>query len=138
MSLFSFFHSRETAPGKSGMFAGAWRRGDLAIFPIGDHSHVVHRRDRPPMVFPAFAIEFALGCVEFKPLAAHVDFHAEYFALGSSQMEALRSWLPQLIEAGVLVSTEHLQRQCRSAGSPSSPAPALRLIGIAAAGRRRA
>ncbi|MDB6175234.1 MAG: hypothetical protein JWL59_4545 [Chthoniobacteraceae bacterium] len=134
MSLLSLFKSKSPHGEEPGIFKGLWRRSDLVAFPMGDHSHVIHRRHGAPKVFPSFAVDFALGCVRFETLATHLDAHADHFSLNRSQVDTLQAALPALIEAGALVSEQNVRKQC-AAGSPGDAAR-IGLIGFPTGGNR--
>lgn len=138
MGLFSSLKSK--APAASPVAAAAdgelWRKGDFEIFPVGPEQQATLVRGGAPQVFPGFAIDFALGCEFFKPLAEHIESHAEKHGWSSLQLDSLRSWLPKLKQAGVLLSTADLRSLClQSAPSVETPAK-IAWVGFPTGGER--
>jgi hypothetical protein len=115
----------------------AWRRNDLVTAVVGDDAHLVSRRGRVPMVLPAFAVDFLLGCRRFRPLEEHVAEHAGRHRWGALESEALRSWLPRMIEAELLVSSQQVFERC-AAMRDGEAAPPLEAIGFPTGGARTA
>ncbi|HEX8309973.1 MAG TPA: hypothetical protein VF614_01570 [Chthoniobacteraceae bacterium] len=142
MGLLSRFQS-EPAPAvrpapaaqdKSG-FAGSWRRQDFVSYPIGGDLHAIYRKGREPLQLPAFAVDFALSCREFKPLSEHLRKHAERFGWTSSQLDAIREWLPILTREEVLVSGDQVTERCISGLRRSEPPP-ITMVGFPTGGDR--
>ena len=88
-----------------------------------------------PRRFPGFAVDFAHDCGEFRTLDEHVAEHAEKHAWGVIEAEALRSWLPRMVEAGLLVSAEDVHRRCCEA-APAQASQPIAAIGFPTGGDR--
>lgn len=135
MGLLSRFSTRDASPAPAR--AGAlWRRAPITAMTAGDEAALAFRPGRPPEVLPSFALDFVQSCESFRPLEAHLAEHSERHGWSNLQEASLRSWLPRLIESGVLVSSLDLAAQCR-AGAPSPGAPpAISAIGFPTGGDR--
>jgi hypothetical protein len=104
MGLLSRFQSRRaSAPAPA---AGeTWQSGVFEVEQVSSDAHVVHVPGRAPRIVPAFAVDFALGCEKFRPLAEHVAEYAEKHHWDSLETAALERLLPTLATEGLLVSS---------------------------------
>ena len=96
-----------------------WRRQDFTAHSLGSEEQIVSVLGGVPQRFPGFAVDFAHDCKTFRPLDEHIAEHADKHAWGALETEALRSWLPRMIEAGLLVSAEDVHRRCAVATVPA-------------------
>jgi hypothetical protein len=138
MGLLSRF--RSNAPAQTVHFpvskpAALWRRGDFVAVSVGAEFQTVYPRGGTPFILPSFAVEFAQGCHRFRPLNDHLGEHAENHGWHSQQMQALSEWLPRLIEAGALVSSEQVRAMC-SANAASDSNERIESIGFPTGGQR--
>ena len=108
---------------------------DFTAHSVGAEEQIVTVHGGVPQRFPGFAADFAHGCGEFRPLDEHLATHGDKHAWGSLEADALRSWLPRLIEAGVLVSAEDVHRRCCE-GAPAQAPPPIGAIGFPTGGDR--
>ncbi len=113
-----------------------WRKAPFAAFVIGEDQHAVYRRGRLPVLVPSFAVDFALGCTEFQMMEKHLAEHAALHAWGSLEIEALRSWLPKMIEAELLISVRDVQARGAVPGDPQNRPEPIRAIGFPTGGDR--
>ena len=111
MGLLSRFTSRESTPAAPDRL---WRRAAFASVTAGDEFAVTYRSGRQPQVVPSFVVDFVQGCETFRALEEHIAEHAERLAWGSMEVASLRSWLPRLLEAGLLISSFDLHAQIRA------------------------
>lgn len=88
------------------------------------------------MILPTFAVDFVLACKVFGSLDAHIDHFARKHEWNTLQVEALRSWIPRLIEAEVLFSGEYLRRKCEALKVDVSERPPIQSIGFPTGGNR--
>ncbi len=132
MGLLSCFTSRESALAPDRL----WRRSAFTSVTAGDEVAVTYRAGKQPLVVTSFVVDFVLGCEKFRVLETHVAEHAEKHGWGTLEVASLRSWLPRLIEAGLLVSSHDLHARCL-AGSLETGAPAqIEAIGFPTGGNR--
>ncbi|MDR3402433.1 MAG: hypothetical protein P4L99_08035 [Chthoniobacter sp.] len=115
-----------------------WRHTPFASFAAGEAGEAVHVRDRVPVVVPAFAVDFARHCSEFRSLLEHIAHYAEKHAWGSLQIETLRSWLPKITEAGLLISREQLHARAAAIGNPHAERAKIGAVGFSTGGERAA
>ena len=132
MGLLSRFTTRESAPAPSRL----WRRAAFASVTAGDEVAVTYRAGKEPRVVPSFAVDFVQGCDKFRALETHVGEHAEKHGWGALQVASLRSWLPQLIEAGLLISSADLHARCRAATLDEKASAGIEAIGFPTGGNR--
>src|SRR5262245_24786354 len=136
MPLLSSIFRSSHAPKPREAFRMTWRRQDLASHSVGQDEQVVSIRGGVPVRVPGFAVDFVHDCKTFRPIEEHVTEHADKHAWGSLEVEALRSWLPRLIDAGLLVSAEGVQQRCsQSTGQSNLPTP-ISAIGFPTGGDR--
>ena len=102
----------------------------------GDEVAVTYRTGKEPRIVPSFAVDFVQGCEKFRALETHVAEHAEKHGWGAMQVAGLRSWLPQLIEAGLLISSADLHARCRSASVEERASAGIEAIGFPTGGNR--
>lgn len=132
MGLLSRFTSRESAPAPDRL----WRRAAFASVTAGDEVAVTYRSGEAPQVVPSFVVDFVQGCDMFRPLEAHVAEHAEKLGWGSLEVASLRSWLPRLMEVGLLVSSADLHARIRATPAESRTSCAIEAIGFPTGGDR--
>ena len=132
MGLLSRFTSRESAPAPDRL----WRRAAFASVTAGDEVAVTYRTGKQPHIVPSFAVDFVQGCDKFRALETHVADHAEKHGWGSLEVASLRSWLPRLMEAGLLVSSADLHAQIRATPAESRASGAIEAIGFPTGGDR--
>ncbi len=113
-----------------------WRRASFHVHPLGEHVHAVEMTHGPACILPSFAVEFALGCDEFKPLEIHVADYAEKHGWDGLQVEALRGQLAEMAKAGVLISTAELEKRCSAMRDAANHPPRIETIGIPTGGDR--
>src|SRR5260221_14779522 len=122
MGLLSRFKSKSERPATTAApSARAWRMADLQAFSAGEDLHIVCRREGTPLTVPAFVVDFIFGCRKFLPLDEHIAKHADKHGWTSLQLEALGSWLPRMIEAGLLVSSTQLSDRCAAMKGAATP-----------------
>ncbi|MEI9894949.1 MAG: hypothetical protein WDN28_13945 [Chthoniobacter sp.] len=115
-----------------------WRQAPFASFPAGEEVQAVHVRDRVPTLVPAFVVDFAGHCSKFRSLLEHIAHYAERHAWGSREIEALRSWLPKMTEAGMLISRGELHTRAAAMGDASAEPEKMSAIGFSTSGERAA
>jgi hypothetical protein len=147
MGLLSLFRKKSVPP-KAALSEGSgaatpppaaavvWRKRDFITFSAGEELQVVYARHGTPATLPAFTLEFAMSCFEFKPLDAHLAQYAGKHGWHSLQVEALRQWLPRMIDAGVLVSSEQVRAQCAAMPADAVPPTPIGTIGFPTGGNR--
>jgi hypothetical protein len=113
-----------------------WRRAFFHAMTSGDEIAVAYRRGQSPVQVPSFVIDFVLGCEKFRPLEIHIAKHVDKHGWCELQTASLRSWLPQLTGAGLLVSSVQLHAACRKSAGPSPPPQAIEAIGFPTGGDR--
>ena len=131
MGLLSRFTSRESAPVPDRL----WRRAAFASVTAGDEVAVTYRSGKMPFVVPSFVVDFVQGCAKFRALETHVAEHAEKLGWGSMEVASLRSWLPRLLEAGLLISSFDLHAQIRANPAEARPGE-IEAIGFPTGGDR--
>jgi hypothetical protein len=137
MGLLSRFQPKPAAPAPdAGPAARAWRKTDFLAVSAGDDLHLVCTRGGTPFTVPSFAIDFVFGCRQFLPLEEHIAEHAEKHRWGALQHEALRSWLPRMMDAGLLISSQQLLERCAGMSTAGEPPPAISAIGFPTGGNR--
>ncbi|MGB8170886.1 MAG: hypothetical protein WCF18_25500 [Chthoniobacteraceae bacterium] len=113
-----------------------WRKADFISVPMGNDVQVVYPRRGTPASLPSFTLEFVANCLDFAPIESHIADYAALHGLHSMQVDSLREWLPRLIEAGALTSSEHVRAAC-AAMRTDEPAPApIGIIGFPTGGDR--
>lgn len=113
-----------------------WRKMEFATVSIGHDEQIVSVRGGVPRRFPGFAVDFVEECREFRPLDEHIAAHGERHGWETLQIEALRSWVPELIETGLLISAEDVHRKCVAPGSEVPAPPSIGAIGFPTGGER--
>ncbi len=137
MGLLSRLQSKPApALAESSPAGRTWRRNELFTAQAGDDAHLVSRRGGTPLAVPSFAVDFLFGCRQFRPLEKHVAEHAERHRWGALEIEALRSWLPRMIEAELLVSSRQVLERCTAMRSGESPR--IEAVGFPTGGARTA
>lgn len=139
MGLLSCFKPKSAGTGSApvGKRDELWRRGDFLAFTVGEDVQVAYSRDgRGARTLPSFAVEFVLGCKEFQPLEQQIAAHAAKHGWGALELEALRSWLPQIVEARLLVSSSDVRRRCEQLRDPANTPPPIGAIGFPTGGDR--
>ncbi|MEO8351719.1 MAG: hypothetical protein ABI680_08305 [Chthoniobacteraceae bacterium] len=135
--LSSMFRS-PPAPARDELSRLPWRRQVFVTYPVAPDEQLVMVHGETPIRVPSFVVDFVLECSEFRPLERQVSQHAERHGWGSLEMNALTSWMPRLMEAGLLISAEDVHRQCLSASKDHEPCapPKMRTIGMPTGGDR--
>ena len=128
--------SRTNAPASTPTPEALWRRAPFHVVTSGDEIVVAYRRGQSPVQVPSFVIDFVLGCEKFRPLESQIAEHADKHGWGELQSASLRSWLPQLMATGLLVSSTELHAECRKSAGPPPPAQAIDAIGFPTGGDR--
>jgi hypothetical protein len=128
MGLLSLFKATQSSRSEMGELSrgtnGAlWRKAPFMAFSAGEDLQVVYERGSTPQTLPSFVMDFVLGCHQFQPLQAHVANHATSRDWNRLQVDALEDWLPQLIEAGVLISSDEVRKRCAAMREASTPLP---------------
>ena len=131
MGLLSRFTTRESAAAPDRL----WRRAAFTSMTAGDEVAVMYRSGKLPQVVPAFVVDFVQGCEKFRALETHVADHAEAHNWGSLEVASLRSWLPRLLDAGLLISSFDLHAQIR-ANPAESRSGEIEAIGFPTGGDR--
>jgi len=138
MGLLSRLQPKPAPTATAGHSGGrTWRRHDLCAVPAGDEVHVVSTRGGTPMAMPSFAVDFLFGCQRFRSLEEHLAEHARRHGWGALEQEALRSWLPRMIDAGLLISSQWLLERAAAMGAEKT-APPLGAVGFPTGGDRTA
>ena len=132
MGLLSRFTSRESASAPDRL----WRRAAFSSMTAGDEVAVTYRSGKQPQVVPSFVVDFVQCCEKFRALETHVAEHAEKLGWGSLEVASLRSWLPRLMEAGLLVSSFDLHAQIRAKAVKTRAPGAIEAIGFPTGGDR--
>jgi len=149
MGLLSLFQSKPASPETaisreiseapalpSASSTELWRKGIFTFYAAGEDQHLVFMRDLGPLAVPSFVVDFLLHCDEFLTMEQHVVQQVERYHWGSLQLEALTSWLPKLIDAGLLISAEKIRARCAATvDAANQPAP-IQVIGIPTGGAR--
>ena len=131
MGLLSRFTSRESAPVPDRL----WRRSAFTSMTAGDEVAVTYRSGKMPRVVPSFVVDFVQGCEKFRAIETHLAEHAEKLGWGSMEVASLRSWLPRLMEAGLLISSHDLHAQIRANPAEARPGE-IEAIGFPTGGDR--
>jgi hypothetical protein len=113
-----------------------WRKAEFISVAMGNEVQVVYARRGTPTPLPSFALEFVADCVEFAPLETQIAAYAEQHALHSMQIDALRDFLPDLVKAGALISSEQVISTCAAMRSSEPAPPPVGMIGFPTGGRR--
>lgn len=137
MSLFSLFKTKPVANFEAAVeepvrydrsagvasYSGAgelWRKTPFSAYLAGHESHAVYLRGGVPVILPSFAVDFALGCGEFRTLTEQLNRHAEIHAWSQLQVASLQSWLPKMIDAGLLTSAASFRTACERIRDPAN------------------
>jgi hypothetical protein len=112
-----------------------WRKNDYLAYAVGHDEQAIMLRGKPPVLLPGFVGDFISGCDVFLPLNSHIHRHAEKYAWGSLELEALRSWLAATVDCGALVSSADVFSACTLA-KQTSLAPSLDTICFPTGGDR--
>ncbi len=113
-----------------------WRKGAYSHVALGSETQLLRAPGGVPIALPAFALEFVAQCVEFAPLEEQLALYAGQHALAPMQVATLREWLPRLIDAGALVSSEQILARC--ATMRAATPPPIGMIGFPTGGARTA
>jgi hypothetical protein len=113
-----------------------WRKSDFISVPLGNETQVVYPRRGSPAALPSFALEFVANCSDFAPLESHIADYASLHGLHSMQVDSLREWLPRLVEAGALISSEHVLATCSAMRADEPLPPPIGIIGFPTGGNR--
>ncbi len=132
VGLLSFFQPR---PESSSAVPERWRKGNFTAFAAGEDSHFVCTREGSPFRVPSFAVDFVFGCLKFLPIETHLAEHAARHGWSGLERQALGSWLPRMIEGGLLVSSAQLRKQCAATHGIETPPP-IAAIGFPTGGNR--
>ncbi len=136
MGLLSRFQPKPAPTAVAQVPAGrTWRRNELFTVSVGDDAHVVCRRGGTPVTVPSFAVDFVFGCGRFRPIEEHVAEHAERHGWGTLEVEALRSWLTRMMDAGFLISSRQVLDRCAAMRSEETP-PQIAAVGFPTGGDR--
>ena len=128
----------QTQPAPGATSARSWRKTDFLAVSAGEELHIVCARDGTPFTAPSFAVDFVFGCRKFLPLEEHLAEHAGKHGWGRLQLEALHSWLPRMMEAGLLISSQQVHERCAAMkGADERPAH-IAAVGFPTGGDRTA
>src|SRR4051794_26935617 len=134
MGLLSRFQSRRAAA-PAAAAGELWQSGVFDLEELSSEAHAVHVPGRAPAIVPAFAVDFALGCAKFRPLAEHVAEYAEKHHWDSLETAALERLLPMLATEGLLVSSVEVRaRLGQMRGTPGT----ISALGVPTGGPRHA
>ena len=111
-----------------------WRKNDFMAYTVGHDEQAVMLRGRVPQRWPGFVVDFVNSCDDFGPLENHLASYADKHAWGGLELEALRSWLPRVTEAQLLVSTADVISALARHTAP--PPPPISAIGFPTGGAR--
>lgn len=139
MGLLSRFQKKPTSrPEADSPSAGSlvWRKSEFISVAMGNEVQVVYPRYGTPTPLPSFTLEFVANCFEFAPLESHIADYASQHGLHSMQVDSLRDWLPRLIEAGALTSSEQIRSTCAAMRTAEPAPPPIGLIGFPTGGNR--
>jgi DNA-binding transcriptional MerR regulator len=134
MGLLSRFQSRR-APAPPGSAGEQWQRGVFDVEELSSQAQAVHVPGRAPRIVPAFAVDFALGCDKFRPLAEHVAEYAEKHQWDSLETAALDRLLPTLATEGLLVSSAEVRARL---GGMRGTSGTISALGVPTGGPRHA
>jgi len=111
------------------------RRADLTAVAAGAGWQAVAARGAAETgLWPSFAVDFLLGCHEFKPLSEHLYAYARHHSLGSDQVREISHWAGEMAGAGLLAGLGALVRRCVEAGSGAWEPARINAIAIPTAG----
>jgi hypothetical protein len=131
--LSSIFRQKSTAP--SAIRTLPWRKNDFVAYAVGQDEQAALVRGQSPVVLPGFVVDFVNSCEKFAALEAHLSKYADKHAWGELECDSLRSWIPKLTEAGLLISANDVLEACRKADSGHAPAT-MTTIGFPTGGDR--
>lgn len=131
--LSSIFRQKPASP--SANRALAWRKNDFVSYAVGQDEQAALLRGRSPVVFPGFVVDFINSCEKFAPLESHLAKYADKHAWGDLECDTLRSWLPKVTEAGLLISAKDLLDTCQKSNAGHAPAT-ITTIGFPTGGDR--
>jgi len=103
-------------------------------YSVGHDEQAVMIRGETPRVLPGFVVDFVNSCEDFGPLERHIAQYAGKHAWGSLESNALRSWLPRMTEARLLISSADVLAAC--ARHTASTPPPIETIGFPTGGER--
>ena len=132
MGLLSFLQPTPEPPRAEAVL---WRKAEFSAFAAGGDAHLVCVREGAPFSVPSFAVDFAYGCRKFLPLENHVAEHAGRHGWSGLELDALRSWLPRMIDGGMLISSAQLREMCAATSGAGAPPP-IAAIGFPTGGDR--
>jgi hypothetical protein len=131
--LSSLFRQKPASPSTNR--AVAWRKNDFLAFAVGQDEQAALLRGSSPNVMPGFVVDFVNSCEEFALLEAHLAKYADKHAWGDLECDSLRSWLPKVTEAGLLISANDVLSACQASDIGHAPAT-LTTIGFPTGGDR--
>jgi hypothetical protein len=137
MGLLSRFQKKNPPLPTSGPIDHAvWRKGEFISVPMGNDVQILYPRHGTPVSLPAFTLEFVANCLEFAPLETLLTDYASQHGLHSMQVDSLREWIPRLIDAGALTSSEQIRSACAAMRVDEPPPPPVGIIGFPTGGNR--
>lgn len=141
MGLLSLFNDKPSTTGAVTMESmeeadEVCRHTPFIALPAGEDVRSVYVRGRTPVLIPSYVADFALRCTEFRPLAEHISRHAESHAWGSLEIEALRSWMRKVREAGMFISRGELHTRATAIRDPQAVPAKITAIGFSTGGDR--
>lgn len=139
MGLLSRFQKKSSPPPTANTASAAnvvWRKSEFISVAMGNEVQVIYPRQGTPIPLPAFALEFVANCFEFAPLESHLADYSSQHGLHTMQVDALREWIPRLVEAGALTSSAQILAACASMPRDESPLPPIGSIGFPTGGNR--
>jgi hypothetical protein len=125
MRLFSLFNKLSSESGPHIENSEFFRRAAIKVFSVVEDSQAVYVSDQQPVtILPSFVADFVSGCEKFRPFEEHLRRYASYHQLDLAELGSLKSWLPQLLDAGLFISTAQLREACSANSDSSSVSPA--------------
>lgn len=139
MGLISLFNDKPSTTGAVTMETleeseDIWRHTPFSSYVAGEDLHSVYVRGRTPVLVPSYVVDFVSRCTQFRPLAEHIAKHAESHAWGSLEIDALRSWMRKVKEAGMFISRGELHARAVAIHDPQASPAKITAIGFPTAG----
>jgi hypothetical protein len=131
--LSSIFRQKSAAPSTSRTLA--WRKNDFLAYAVGQDEQTAMLRGRAPLVLPGFVVDFINSCENFASLESHLAKYADKHAWGELECDTLRSWLPKVTGAGLLISAKDVLETCQKSTDGHAPAT-ITTIGFPTGGDR--